>query len=90
MSDPFEQVDFVRIFFKDGSCAFLKNHKRDVNEIITQLTDERAALKAENERLRLAGDKMYRYVGKSAEHGLQVDKHDKSKQEWLNAKGGKP
>ena len=56
MSDPFEQVDFVRIFFKDGSCAFLKNHKRDVNEIITQLTDERAALKAENERLRKAGE----------------------------------
>jgi regulator of replication initiation timing len=44
-------------------------------------------LKAENKRLREAGDKMYRYVGKSAEHGLQVDKHDKSKHEWLAAKG---
>jgi regulator of replication initiation timing len=59
MSDPFEQVDSVRIFFKDGSCAFLKNHKRDVNEIITQLTDERAALQAENERLRQTLDYVF-------------------------------
>ena len=44
-------------------------------------------LKAKNVRLREAGDKMYRYVGKSAEHGLQVDKHDKSKHEWQSAKG---
>jgi hypothetical protein len=65
----------------------------DVSGAWTSLTcyytlhDKIVSLQAENERLRKAGDKMYHYVGVSAQHGLQVDKHDKSKHEWLAAKG---
>ena len=45
-------------------------------------------LKAENERLRKAGDAMYRYVGKSPQSSIQMDNHDKSKRDWLAAKEG--
>ena len=67
MSESFEQIDSVRVFFKDGSCAFLKNHGLNVNAVITQLTEERAALAAENERLRKAGDAMDSYIKKLEE-----------------------
>ena len=52
------------------------------------LASDNAALKAENERLRKAGDAMYRYVGKSPEHSIQMDSHDKSKKDWQVAKEG--
>jgi hypothetical protein len=64
-----------------------KMHKDYLTKIIACLVEDNRELKAENERLRKAGDAMYRYVGKSPEHGLEVDKHDKSKSKWLAAKG---
>ena len=56
--------------------------------VLKKWATEHAALAAENERLRKAGDAMYRYVGKSPEHSIQMDKHDKSKRDWLAAKEG--
>ena len=56
---------------------------------MVQATKVAAELMVENKRLRKAGDAMYRYVGKQAEHSLQVDKHNKSKSDWIAAKEGK-
>ena len=84
-SEQYEKLKAENERLKDGVHT-IEYHADGVYRFVSAMEYDR--VKAENERLREAGDKMYRYVGKSAEHGLQVDKHDKSKQEWLKAKGG--
>jgi hypothetical protein len=80
-----EYRDYVKLQAENGRLRH--EQKMRAIPVEAKLMDRVAELQAENERLRKAGDAMYRYVGKSPEHGIQVDKHDKSKSEWLAAKG---
>jgi hypothetical protein len=91
-----QEVKVLRAELESGQSTWLdvleanENLKAEVSRLEmeeSKLLTFTETLEGEIEALIKAGDKMYRYVGKSAEHGLQVDKHDKSKQEWMNAKG---
>lgn len=85
MSHENDLVREVTVHFKDGSVAVVNRFGMKENAIIQQLTDENAALKAEVERLRKAGDEMAQLV--ESEVKAHWNRNSKLKA-WKAAKEG--
>jgi len=85
VSQPFESVSKVVVHFEDGSCSIIKNHGMDANAAISQLRHEIAALQAENERLRKAGDVMDAYLLMVKIGAANLGAIQEVRNGWINA-----